>query len=99
MGGHSLPEDPTLPLRQRDLVGSGCDAVPQRLHVVDLLRDGQIVEPRRWHRQGASHGQANLASQGGICRDLGSEQPSLTPPAPEARPFGRLRRMHEGPST
>ena len=64
MRGQPLSEDPTLPLLQWDLVGSGCDAVPQRLHVIDLFRDGQIVEPWRGHRKGTSHGQASLASQG-----------------------------------
>ena len=62
MGGEALFEDPTLPHLQGDLLGRGGNAIPQRLDVVDLLQDGEIVEPWRGHRQWASHGKTTLAS-------------------------------------
>jgi hypothetical protein len=55
MSSQPLLQDPALPLVQRDLVCRCGDTVPQRLHVVDLLLDGQLVEPRRGHRERLAH--------------------------------------------
>jgi hypothetical protein len=39
MCGEALLDHPLVPVRYRELRGSGHDTVPQRLHVVDLLVD------------------------------------------------------------
>src|SRR4030095_7063238 len=51
----ALIEDLTVPFGNRNRLGSGCDAVPQRLQVVDLLVDRQIVETGRRQRDWLGH--------------------------------------------
>ena len=48
-------EDFTVPIRNRNRVGAGCDSIPQRLHVVDLLFDRQVVEAGRRQWDGFGH--------------------------------------------
>ena len=37
-----------VPVRYRNLIGRCGDALPHRLHVVDLFFDGELVESRWW---------------------------------------------------
>ena len=48
MCGESLLQDALLPLMKRHLIQAGCNVVPERLYVVDLILDRKIVESRRW---------------------------------------------------
>jgi hypothetical protein len=51
MCGESLLQDALLPLMKRHLIQAGCNVVPERLYIVDLVFDRKIVETRRrqWH--------------------------------------------------
>ena len=53
MLGQTLVQKSLLPILQRNLTGRCGDAVPERLHVVDLILDRQRVEP--WRRQRLRH--------------------------------------------
>jgi hypothetical protein len=55
MGGQAFLDHPLVPLGDWEIFGMGRDAVPQRLHVVQLLLDGKFIEAggRKW--QGPSH--------------------------------------------
>jgi len=48
MSREALGEQLLLPVLKRDLIRIGRDPVPQGLHVVDLLLNGQVVEA--WRR-------------------------------------------------
>jgi hypothetical protein len=48
MCSESLLQDALLPLMKRHLIQAGCNVVPERLYVVDLILDRKIVESRRW---------------------------------------------------
>ncbi len=52
MRSQAFLQEDLLPLLERHLIDTGCDAVPQRLHVVDLLFNGKGVESwrRQWQR-------------------------------------------------
>lgn len=56
MCGKAVFEERLLPLVERHVVGGCRDAIPQRLHVVDLVFDWKRVEPRGRQRQGVRHG-------------------------------------------
>jgi hypothetical protein len=49
MGREPLLQQSLLPLVQGHLVDTGGNAVPQRLYVLDLIFDWQVLEP--WRRQ------------------------------------------------
>lgn len=55
MCGESLLQDALLPLMKRHLIQAGCNMVPERLYVVDLIFDRKIVESRRWQWHRVSH--------------------------------------------
>lgn len=55
MRSQTFLQQSLLPLLERHLLDTGCDTVPERLHVVDLLFDGKGVESWRRERQGLSH--------------------------------------------
>jgi hypothetical protein len=48
-------EDFAVPFRDRNAFGRGRDSVPERLQVIDLLVDLQIVEAGRWQRHKLGH--------------------------------------------
>src|ERR1700730_15332492 len=50
-----LVEDLAMPFRDRNCLGTCCDSVPQRLQIVDLLVDRQVVETRRRQRDRFRH--------------------------------------------
>lgn len=54
--GKAFFQERLLPVLQRHLTCSRGDAIPKRLHVLDLILDRQRVEPGRRKRQGVSHG-------------------------------------------
>lgn len=54
MSREALGEQLLLPVLEGKLIRVGRDPVPQRLHIVDLILDGQIIET--WRRQGQRHG-------------------------------------------
>ena len=56
MFGKTFFQKRLLPVLQRDLARGRGDAIPERLHVVDLALDRKRVEPRRRQRQGVRHG-------------------------------------------
>ena len=53
--GKAFFQERLLPVLQRDLASGRGDAIPKRLHVLDLIFDRQRVEPRRRQRQGVRH--------------------------------------------
>ena len=55
MSGQAFLKQNPLPFLERHLIDSGCDAVPERLHVVDLLFNRKRVEPWGRQRQGWRH--------------------------------------------
>jgi hypothetical protein len=51
----SLPNEFEVPVRTRHRLLIASNAGPERLHVVDLLRDREIIETRRRHRERLTH--------------------------------------------
>ena len=48
VGCEGLADATSVPFRYWNLLGVGCNSVPERLGIVDLLIDGKRVEPGRW---------------------------------------------------
>ena len=48
VGREGLADDTSVPFRYRNVLGLGCNSVPERLGIVDLLIDGKCIEPGRW---------------------------------------------------
>lgn len=44
-----------MPIRHVDLMRRRGNSVPECFNVVNLLLDGEIIEPRRWYGQCLSH--------------------------------------------
>ena len=44
MGGQTFLQQNLLPFLERHLIDSGCDAVPERLYIVDLFFNRERVE-------------------------------------------------------
>ena len=55
MGSQTFLQQDLLPFLERYLIDTGCDAVPQGLHVVDLIFHRKSVESWGRQRQGLSH--------------------------------------------
>jgi hypothetical protein len=55
MRSESLLQDAQLPFMKRHLIQTGCNVVPERLYVVDLILDRKIVESRRWQWHWVGH--------------------------------------------
>jgi len=55
VGIQPLIQKLSLPIRQRSLLDVARDAIPQALHVLDLLIDTQVVESGRGKRQRLGH--------------------------------------------
>ena len=44
----ALPDDFPVPVRNRNRLRAGGDSLPERLQIVDLLVDREVVKSRRW---------------------------------------------------
>ena len=85
MGGQTFLQQNLLPFLERHSIDSGRDAVPKRLHVVDLIFDGKRVKSwrRQWQglRRNASRASPRSSLSGAPIRERWSlsKQRELTP--------------------
>lgn len=89
MRDEALVQNFALPIRKRQLTHAHGDPVPERLHVVDLLVDGEIVESRRWHPKRMRHAVSLPSLPGRLNRN----RPCLGGTADKTRTHAR-RRVH-----